>query len=158
MSEISRVDTSSHIGVIPMIQVAWKACLYIALMCGLITIPAHASSLSKAVPTGSWGGEHIRLVVTGTGATLEYDCAFGRIDEPLLTDKNGNFEARGIHVFERGGPLEIGEPPPKRLPALYRGWTDGSTMSLTVILLDTGKDVGTFSLGLGRPPRIEKCL
>ena len=98
------------------------------------------------------------MEVTKTGAKVEYDCAFGKIDEPLLTDKNGNFEARGTHVFERGGPLEIGEPPPKRLPAAYRGWTDGSRMSLTVTLLDTGKDVGTFSLGLGRPPRIEKCL
>ena len=155
---MSLVGIFSYIGVISMTQMAWKASLCITLICGLTPMTAHANALLKAVPTGSWGGEHIRLVVTGTGATLEYDCAFGRIDEPLLTDKNGNFEARGIHVFERGGPLEIGEPPPKRLPALYRGWTDGSEMSLTVILLETGKDVGTFKLALGRPPQLEKCL
>ena len=141
-----------------MTQMAWKACLCIALLCGLITIPAHANSLLKAVPTGSWGGVHIRLVVTDAGAMVEYDCAFGTIDEALRLDKNGNFEARGTHVIERGGPLQIGEPPPKRHPAMYRGWTDGSHMRLTVTLLDTKEDVGTFLLGLGRQPQLEKCL
>ena len=141
-----------------MIQMAWKVCLCIALICGLITIPAQANSLLKSVPTGLWGGEHIRLAVTEKGATVEYNCAAGKIDEPLLTDKDGNFEARGIHVFEHGGPHRLGEPPSKQRPALYRGWTDGSQMRLTVTLLDRGEDVGTFSLGLGRLPQLEKCL
>jgi hypothetical protein len=128
------------------------------LLHGFVTMAAHANALLKAVPTGSWGGEHIRLVVTDAGAMVEYDCAFGTIDEPLRLDKNGNFEAFGTHVIERGGPLQIGEPPPKRHPAMYRGWTDGRHMRLTVALLETGEDVGTFALGLGRPPQLEKCL
>ncbi len=119
---------------------------------------AHADSLVPSVLTGSWGGEHIRLVVTETGATVEYDCAAGRITEPILPDNDGTFQASGIHVFERGGPLRLGEPPAKAYPALYRGWTDGSEMRLTVTLLDTGREVGTFSLGLGRQPLLEKCL
>ena len=98
------------------------------------------------------------MIVTAGGATVEYDCARGTIDEPLLVDKDGNFEALGIHVFERGGPARLGEPQPKQHAALYRGWTDGSQMRLTVSLIDTAKQVGTFSLGLGRPPMIEKCL
>lgn len=97
------------------------------------------------------------MIVTLGGATVEYDCARGTIDTPLLVDKDGNFEALGMHVFERGGPARLGEPQPEQHPALYRGWTDGSQMRLTVSLKDTGKDVGTFSLGLGRPPMIEKC-
>lgn len=73
-------------------------------------------------------------------------------------DKDGNFEARGNHVFERGGPYQVGEPPLKLHPVLYRGWTDGRQMRLTVALLETGEDVGTFALGLGRPPQLDKCL
>ncbi len=127
-------------------------------MWGLVTTPTHANSLSASVASGSWGGEHIHLVVTETAAKVQYDCAAGTIDEPLLPDKKGKFEARGMHVFESGGPRRLGEPPPKRHPALYRGWTDGREMRLTVTLLDTGKDVGTFSLGLGRPSLLERCL
>jgi len=119
---------------------------------------AEPGSMLKTVPTGSWGGEHIRLHVTEKGATIEYDCAVGTIDEPLLMDQNGNFKAQGIHVFERGGPIRAGEPPSKKHPAEYHGWTDGNQMHLRVTLPDMGETLGTFSLGLRRPSQLEKCL
>ncbi len=121
-------------------------------------MPAQANSWLKLVPIGSWGGEHIRLDVTKTGAKIEYDCAFGTISGPLLLEKDGTFQAHGTYVYERGGPIRLGEPPPERHPALYRGWTDGSEMRLTVMLQEKGEVVGSFALGLGRPPVIEKCL
>ncbi len=133
-------------------------CLCVTIICGFTTLPILANSLLKSVPIGSWGGEHIRMVVTKTGAKIEYDCALGTIEEALLLDQDGNFEAHGIHVFERGGPIRLGEPPPERHSALYHGTVDGTQMRLTVTLLETGKEVGTFLLGLGRPPLIEKCL
>jgi hypothetical protein len=141
-----------------MMRLAWQVCLCLTLICGCITIPAEADVVLQPVPTGSWGGAHIRLQVTEAGATIEYDCAFGTIDEPLRTDQDGHFEARGTHVFEHGGPYRLGEPPLTRHAALYRGWTDGRTMRLTVSLSDTGEEVGTFSVGLGRPPLLDKCL
>lgn len=147
-----------------MTRIVWKSCLPLALMCGLVltcglvTVRAHADSVPKSVPTGSWGGEHIRLDVTETRAIVEYDCAVGTIDEPLLLDKEGRFEAHGTHAFARGGPGRPNEPPLKRHPVLYRGWTDGVEMRLSVTLLDTGHDVGTFSLGLGRRAILERCL
>ena len=141
-----------------MIQTVWKASLGFALLYGLVTMPSQANTLLESVPTGAWGGKHIRLDVTETGAKIEYDCAFGTIDGPLLLEKDGTFEAHGIHVYERGGPVRLGEPPPERHPALYRGWTDGRQMRLNVTLFETGEVVGDFSLGCGRPPVIEKCL
>jgi hypothetical protein len=111
-----------------------------------------------SVPTGIWGGEHIGLMVTTTGATVEYDCGFGKINEPLVLDKEGNFEARGIHVSEGGGPRQPGAPAARPPAALFQGWTDGSQMRLTVTLPDTGTQLGTFSLSLGRSPELEKCL
>ena len=139
-------------------RIASKACLCLVLICGFVTIFAQADSLLKSVPAGSWGGKHIRLVVSNEGAMVEYDCAFGTIDEPLRVDKKNNFQARGTHVLERGGPYQVGEPPPKRHPVIYRGWTDGRQMRLTVTLLQAGEDVGTFALDLDRPPQLDKCL
>ncbi len=107
---------------------------------------------------GTWGGEHVRLLVKERGATIEYDCAAGTIDEPLNPDTEGRFEVRGTHVFEQGGPRRTGEPQPRLRPALYQGWTDGARMRLTVSLPDTSRDVGTFSLGLGQRATLEKCL
>jgi hypothetical protein len=110
------------------------------------------------VVIGAWGGEHIRLVLTETGGRLEYDCAFGTIDAPLRPDEAGNFEARGTHAFERGGPVLPGMPPPKQYAARYSGWTNGTDMRLTVTLPDKGQDFGTFLLHRGRPPLLDKCL
>ena len=136
----------------------WKIFLFITLISVFATIPAPANNLSKSLPTGTWGGKHIRLDVLESGATVEYDCAFGTIDEPLLLDENNHLKALGTYVFERGGPRQIGEPPPKKHAALYCGWTDGHQMRLTVKLSETQEVVGTFSLCLGCPPRLEKCL
>lgn len=141
-----------------MIWMVLKVCLHFALIYGFVAMPSQANSRLKSMPIGSWGGKNIRLEVTETGAKVEYGCAFGTIDEPLLLEKDGTFEAHGSHVYERGGPIRLGEPPPKRRPALYRGWTDGSQMRLTVTLLETEEVVGAYTLGLGRPPLIDKCL
>ena len=77
-------------------------CLCVTIICGFTTLPIQANSLLKSVPTGSWGGEHIRMIVTKTGAKIEYDCALGTIDEALLLDKDGNavYPAREILPLE----------------------------------------------------------
>lgn len=106
---------------------------------------------------GEWGGEHIGLTVTAAGATLEYDCASGTIDEPLIPDANGRFQARGTFVPGKGGPAVEGEEP-VRHEALHQGTTDGKSMTLRVTRLDSGESVGTFFLALGAPPRVFRCL
>jgi hypothetical protein len=136
----------------------WKNCVFLALICGSFTIGAYADSTVIGDLRGEWGGKHIRLIVKETVAAVEFDCAFGQIDGPVHPDKDGNFEVYGVYMFERGGPHRAGEPPPQRHPALYRGWTDGKEMRLTVTLIETGKDMGTFLLGLGRAPSLDKCL
>jgi len=124
----------------------------------LVAMPGQADSLLKSIAPGSWGGKHIRMNVTEVGATLEFDCAKGIIDEPLLADEGGNFEAFGKLVVERGGSVRLGEPPPAQQSARFHGWTDGSQMHLTVTLLKSGEVFGSFLLGLGWMPQIDKCL
>ena len=116
-----------------------------------------AGSKCQADLIGVWGGEHIGMVVSDSSATIEYDCAHGTIDEPFVTDDNGEFELFGIHVIEHGGPLHEGEVLPQH-PASYKGQIEGKVMTLTVTLTDTGQEIGTFTLTLGAVPNVYKCL
>jgi len=106
---------------------------------------------------GSWGGDHISMSVTASGAAIEYDCAHGSIDEPLVLDASGRFDLRGVHVRERGGPISTDDPP-DRHPASYSGQIIGKTMTLRVVTTDSGQEVGTFTLRFGESGRIMKCL
>jgi hypothetical protein len=106
---------------------------------------------------GSWGGAHVSLIVTESGATIEYDCAHGTINESLVLDGLGNFDVSGTHTREHPGPIREGEIPDEH-PVRYTGWTDGGNMDLTVSFVDTGERIGTFSLIRGSPARLVKCL
>jgi len=120
-----------------------------------VVAPRPASG--KPIEVGEWGGDHVKLLVTETGGTLEYDCAHGTIDQPLLADSSGRFDLAGTHTREHGGPIRIGEKEDKR-PARYTGRTDGRTMTLTVTLTGSNEPVGTFTLTRGQLGRIVKCL
>jgi hypothetical protein len=109
------------------------------------------------VATGVWGGEHIQMQVTESGARIEYDCAHGAIEQPLVLDGEGRFEATGIHVRERGGPVRIGDKPDSH-PARYTGSVNGKTMTLTVTLTDTQDTLDTYTLTQEDSGRIMKCL
>jgi hypothetical protein len=115
--------------------------------------PGGASRLER-VPQGDWGGQHVRLTVQDAGGTIEFDCAHGSLDEPLLLDTSGHFDVKGRLVAE-GGPLRQDEPENAR-PARYHGESDGQHMSLQVTL-EGGEDGGTFSLDKGSPGRLFKC-
>jgi len=113
---------------------------------------------STAVALGLWGGEHIGLDVAKSSAKVEFDCAFGTIDEQLRVSEKGRFEVRGTYGFEFGGPTRAGDPPPRGRPAIYRGRVDGDEMHLTVIMSDSGREIGPFLLKLGTAPHLEKCV
>jgi len=116
-----------------------------------------SSSISQIDLNGKWGGKHIGIVVSDSSATLEYDCAHGTIDEPIIPDAEGKFEASGVHVFEHGGPIRIDEIPDEH-PALYKGHIVGNEMTLILVLTDTDTEIDTFSLSRGVEPLIYKCL
>ena len=109
------------------------------------------------VSNGTWGGDHAGMEVTDDGATLDYDCAHGTIDEPLLLDGQGDFNVTGTHVTEHGG-LQPGDGKADSHPARYTGHVEGQVMTLTVTLTDTQEEFGTFKLTFGASPRVVKCL
>lgn len=119
--------------------------------------PACATQPTAGDPVGAWGGDHIALSVTVDGATLEYDCAAGKMDGAVTVDAEGRFHALGTHDIGHGGPAQQDEIP-DRHPASYRGHIAGDTMTLSVTLTDRGTEVGTFQLTRGAAPRIVRCL
>jgi hypothetical protein len=133
-----------------------KSGLIVALVFVATVGAAYAQGVSRVVPSGVWGGEHLRVEVTATGATLEYDCANGAITGPIRLDSQGRFSARGSHTAERGGPVRLDDQPASAR-ARYRGVVKGDTMTLTVTL-ETGKQpLGVFTLTRGGEPLLMKC-
>lgn len=112
---------------------------------------------SRALPPGLWGGLHISLEVTVSGATVNYDCAHGEITQEIVPGDDGKFEVKGRFVRERPGPTREGDDG-SGAAATYRGSIDGETMTLTVTLSASDEPVGTFTLTRGRAGRIRKCM
>jgi hypothetical protein len=119
----------------------------------LISVTAETRKMRR-IPTGTWGGQHINMKVGAKSATIEYDCATGTIRGPLVVDSNGNFNLRGTHRMQRGGPVRADETPNDH-PATYTGSIKGNTMTLHLKLSDS--DVETFTLEKGREGELFRC-
>lgn len=121
---------------------------------GAATCP---TDIPRRVPGGNWGGEHMGLIASDTGATVEYDCATGTITGPLALDGSGNFDWRGVHYPGHGGPVRIDQPPEAH-PARYTGHATSTEMSITLTILDMAVPAQTFTLQRGAGARVFKCL
>lgn len=85
-----------------------------------------------AVPEGSWAGTGIGLQVSRSSSTVTYGCGSGEIDQPLVLDNNGHFDAMGSS--SPGSPIAMINPPPAaKFPTRYTGSVNGQTMLLTTI-------------------------
>ena len=123
------------------------------LLFGLLLLSLTAMKQQR-IGTGVWGGQHINIKVGANSATIEYDCASGVIDGPLVVDDSGRFSLRGTHRMERGGPVRADEQP-RQIPATYVGSIKGNTMTLTLKLNDSDEE--TFTLERGKHGELFKC-
>jgi hypothetical protein len=128
-----------------------------ALALAVSVAAAGCTNPTQVIALGPWGGSHVRMDVTSTGARLEYDCAEGVIEEPLRPDGEGRFTASGVHTPGHGGPIRVGEVLPS-FRARYEGRVDGEQLSLLVTLTETGTMLGTFELRRGSSGLLTRCL
>jgi hypothetical protein len=117
--------------------------------------PLSGADGGTRLASGEWGGQHVRMSVGETGALLEFDCAHGMVDEALVLDDHGRFEAKGRFVPEHGGPTRKDEAE-DALAALYRGSTEGTSLVLEIAPVQ-GPPLGPFRLTLGGRARLVKC-
>jgi len=108
------------------------------------------------IQKGTWGGQHIGIEITDTGATIEFDCAHGSIEQRIEADSDGVLDLPGIYVKESPGPVREGAREDAHA-ARYAGRVEGKAMTITIKLTDTGETVGTFKLTQGALPRVAKC-
>lgn len=113
------------------------------------------SAETRSVPSGEWGGQHVRVSIRADGGAVELDCAHGVIDESLALDSHQRFEAAGRYMPEHPGPVHEDELDQSR-PARYRGRLDGETITFEIVFAN-GETVGPYTAGLGRPSRVVKC-
>src|SRR5215510_10756286 len=124
----------------------------VVLMLLAIAVAARIQKM-RHISTGLWGGQHISMKVGAKSATIEYDCANGVIDGPLLVDADGHFNLRGTHRTEHGGPIRADESS-KGQPATYTGSINGNTMTLTLKIDDS--EAETFTLEKGKEGELFK--
>ncbi len=108
-----------------------------------------ASEFRVTVPAGEWGGSDVDLQVSASSATATFKCgATGTVSQALTLDAAGRFQVMGTYESRLvlGGPHQ----------AQYSGSISGSTMDLTVRLVDDGT-LGPFSLEQGRQGTFSPC-
>lgn len=143
------------------------ACIF-ALACGHGTAgsaPPDPNSVSEAVKEiqkdrflkiGAWGGDHISAQVDEKGVVFELDCADARIDGPVKLDRKGAFSVEGTVSTQQPGPVREDRPnKPQR--ARFSGKVTGETMSLSITLIDTKDEIGSYKLSFGRTGRVFRC-
>jgi len=122
-------------------------------MAGAPSWPSTAQSADESVNV--WGGEHVEMELTKTGANLDFDCAVGTIDQPLALTTDGKFRAAGTYTRESPGPTR-GDGN-RAAAATYIGTIKGESMHLEVMLVNSKEAVGTFVLVRGRSGHVMKC-
>jgi hypothetical protein len=123
---------------------------------GVGTVKGGRAAVSKTLTAGVWGGEHLRMDVGEGGASLEFDCASGIIERPVVLDGDGRFDVKGGYTPEHGGPIRRGEELKGR-PARYVGRVRGETLTLTIVAADPEETIGEFTLTRGSEGRVMKC-
>ena len=131
---------------------AWP--ILIAAAAGLSACASLALTPTNA--SGQWGGPHIGLVLEGGLGTIEYDCASGTVDTPVIPAADGSFAATGTHRPGQGGPVRVGQIFTS-VRANYAGKIEKDHMTLGVVLED-GTTMGPFSLDRGAQGQLTRCL
>ena len=126
----------------------------VSLVLALLLAGACESSRTPidAVPAGTWGGDDAGLIVGKDGAHAHIGCTLGDVSGPISVDAAGEYDVAGQWNVD-AYPVDRGIFHPARLS----GWTDGRTLTLSVLLTDTGRVLGPVRLAFGREPRMQNC-
>ncbi len=116
----------------------------------------HAAESSQTIATGVWGGRSLNMEVTPQGATLEFDCADGKILEPMVVNAGGKFRVRGTFQPESGGPVHR-DAQPAGVAIVYTGTVESNSMQIEFTLPGNSEPEGPFSLVRGKPGSLHKC-
>jgi hypothetical protein len=144
-------NLSYNLGVLPLLFLA----LWQNGSCGNANTRMKPKEQNR-VTAGTWGGQNVSLNVSGSGAEVQFSCAHGSIDQPLVLNSDGRFSAKGTFIAETPGPT-YEDNPPKKQPALYSGTVIDQDMTLVVTIIETKDEVGSFTLKQGAGGHVRRC-
>ena len=120
---------------------------FLMALCLAVVVPA--------AQTAIWGGDHVRMEVTRSGADLEFDCATGTITE-AMPETEGTFSLKGTFTPERGGPSRDANSS-RAVDANYSGTINNDTMTLRVVIGGKDQEAAKYVLVKGHEGRLMKC-
>jgi hypothetical protein len=129
----------------------WTLGAVSVLMSGCATLEGKPEEL-----VGLWGGPHAAVEFQGGLADVQFDCAAGTIDDPIVPGPGGKFLVKGTYRTGATGPIRVGQIF-KSQPASFSGNIAKTVMTLNVLLED-GTALGPFTLTQGAPPQLTRCL
>jgi hypothetical protein len=98
------------------------------------------------------------MILTSSGADLEWDCAAGQITEPFETAEDGSFDLEGTYTPGSGGPVQE-DNPPVALAARYTGTqTELNRLTLSVEVPERDLTLGPYFMRLGQGVVLNRCL
>jgi hypothetical protein len=121
-----------------------------------LTTACATSEYKPPYLVGVWGGPHAAAAFNGGLGDVQFDCASGSIDKQIIPGADGNFVAKGTYREGAPGPVRVGQIFRSQL-ATYSGTIVEGVMTLNVALED-GTLVGPFTLTMGAPAQITRCL
>lgn len=101
---------------------------------------------------GTWGGDNAGLIATDTSAHVHIGCTLGDTKGRIVVDAYGHFEIAGTYNVD-AYPIDRGITHPAR----FTGQISGKTMMLSVVLTDTGRQLGPVTLVLDKEPKMGPC-
>jgi hypothetical protein len=122
----------------------------------LLTAGCETAEYKPPYLVGAWGGPHAAAAFNGGLGDVQFDCASGSIDKQIIPAKDGSFQAKGTYREGAPGPVRVGQIFRSQL-ATYSGTVVEGVMTLNVAL-DDGTMVGPFTLTMGAPAQITRCL
>ncbi len=119
-----------------------------------IIAPGCASTTGSPITdvTGTWGGNDAGLIATDTSAHVHIGCTLGDTKGRIVVEADGRFTIAGTFNVD-AFPIDRGITH----PAQFSGQIVGNSMTLTVVLTDTGRQLGPVVLIFGKEPTMGPC-
>ena len=105
---------------------------------------------------GTWRSLAAELTVTERGASIQFGCATGTIDAPILLNARGEFSANGTYTQLSGVAPPPNSPPPTPQPTVYSGRVSGNNLSFSG-RFQNGTTTGTITVVRDGPAQVIYC-
>ena len=128
------------------------------LIAGAALLVSACETLQQKPPNlvGLWGGPHAGIAFRGGLGEVQFDCAAGSVDAPIVAGADGAFSVPGTYREGSNGPIRVGQFF-RSQRATYSGQVTKNVMTLSVALEDDEKTLGPFTLTEGMPPEVTRC-